>query len=73
MNIDGWQCDVFSWGIILWEMLTRRLPFEGEASLALSRTVLHCTAQCAIYIHISSMYILNKENVWRSLLIGSNG
>jgi len=22
------KCDVFSWGIILWEMLTRRLPFE---------------------------------------------
>ena len=22
------KCDVFSWGIILWEVLARRLPFE---------------------------------------------
>ncbi len=22
------KCDIFSWGIILWETLTRRLPFD---------------------------------------------
>ena len=22
------KCDIFSWGIILWEVLTRRLPFD---------------------------------------------
>ena len=22
------KCDIFSWGIILWEVITRRLPFE---------------------------------------------
>ena len=22
------KCDVFSWGIILWEILTRRKPFD---------------------------------------------
>jgi mitogen-activated protein kinase kinase kinase 7 len=27
-NTYSEKCDVFSWGIILWEMLTRRLPFE---------------------------------------------
>jgi mitogen-activated protein kinase kinase kinase 7 len=31
-NTYSEKCDVFSWGIILWEMLTRRLPFEGDQS-----------------------------------------
>ena len=22
------KCDIFSWGIVLWEVLTRRLPFD---------------------------------------------
>ena len=24
------KCDVYSWAVILWEMLTRKIPFEGK-------------------------------------------
>ena len=27
-NVYTEKCDIFSWGIILWEVLTRRLPFS---------------------------------------------
>ena len=37
-NTYSEKCDVFSWGIILWEMLTRRLPFEGDKFNAVSYT-----------------------------------
>ena len=30
----GAKCDVFSWGIILWEVITRRKPFEDVGGSA---------------------------------------
>ena len=30
------KCDVFSWGIILWEVLSRRKPFDEVGASAFS-------------------------------------
>ncbi|UYV74431.1 hypothetical protein LAZ67_11003539 [Cordylochernes scorpioides] len=33
------KCDVFSWGIILWEILTRRIPFNRKSSYQVISTL----------------------------------
>ena len=33
------QCDVYSYGIVLWELLTHKLPFEDVSNYAVTKKV----------------------------------
>lgn len=40
-NIDH-QTDIFSFGIVLYEMLTGELPFQGESAIAVIQSIVKC-------------------------------
>ena len=33
------QCDVYSYGIVLWELLTHRIPFEDVSNYEITKKV----------------------------------
>lgn len=53
------KCDVFSWGIILWEVLSRRKPFEEGGSAFRIMWAVHTGIWNLNYNVI--WFILNKE------------
>lgn len=53
------KCDVFSWGIILWEVLSRRKPFEEGGTAYRIMWAVHT----GIYLSIKDFYVMYKQNV----------
>ena len=46
------KCDVFSWGIILWEVIARRKPFDELGGQAFSIMWKVHTGQFSYYVHV---------------------
>ena len=50
------KCDVYSYAIILWELATFELPFEGVGELMIPEKVLNGEVHCAILCTTQSIH-----------------